>query len=129
MHQFSDSPSITKRFARLVAALLEHLLALASLASWEVKQGFKQTLICSFLLFCTLIFSLVGYFLLLAILIIVATSSWHFTLLFTLEVLALGHFLIVALFVLLLYRHRPTSFLKLTRDELLRDIEALTQDS
>ncbi|MBM3857743.1 MAG: hypothetical protein FJ390_07285 [Verrucomicrobia bacterium] len=128
MHQLPDTPSLTARFARLVAALLEHLLALSSLASWEAKQGVKQTLLCFLLLFLTVIFGLVGYLLLLSILIIAATSSWHLTLLFTLSLLGLGHFLIVGILLFFVYRKRPTSFLKLTRDELLRDIEALNHD-
>jgi len=127
MYQIPDHPSITARFARLVAAVLEHLLALSTLASWEAKQGFKQTLLCFLFLFFILIFGLVGYLLLLAIFVIISISSWHLSLLFTLSLLALSQFFIVGILLLLLYRKRPTSFLKLTREELLRDIETLNR--
>ncbi len=123
--QSPNHPSLTKRFSRLIAALLEHLLALSSLASWEAKQGFKEVLLCLLCLCFALIIGFIGYLLLLAILVVVAISSWHLSLLFTLSLMVLSHFLMLAILLLLFYRNRPTSFLKLTRDELLRDIEML----
>lgn len=123
----SDNPGLTARFARLVAALLEHFLALSSLASWEAKQGLKQALLCGLLLFFALLLGFVAYLLLLAILIIVAVSLWHLSLLFALSLLVLSHFLIIGILFLFLYLKRPISFFKLTRDELLNDIEALNQ--
>ncbi len=125
--QTSDHPGISARLARFVAALLEHFLALSSLATAEAKQGLKQTLLCALLLFCVLILGLVGYLLLLAIIIIIATTSWKLSLLFTLSLLTLSHFLAVGILLLFLYRKRSISFFKLTRDELLHDIEALSQ--
>ena len=127
LFQPSDHPGISARLAGLVAAVLEHLLALSSLATWEAKQGLKQTLICFFLLFFALLLGLAGYLLLLAIIIVVATSLWQLSLLFTLSLLACSHFLIVGILLFLIYRKRQISFFKLTRDEFLHDIEALNQ--
>lgn len=128
MHQPSDHSGISAQFARLLAAVLEHLLALSSLASWEAKQGLRQTLLCVLLLFFALIVALAGYLLLLSLFVIVATSLWHLSLLFTLSLLTLSHFLAMGLLLFFLYRMRPTSIFKLTRAELLNDIEALTRD-
>ena len=123
--QPSDHTGIAARLARFAAALLEHFLALSSLATWEAKQGFKQTLLCGLLLFFALLVGFVGYLLLLAIVIIVATTSWKLSVLFTLSLLTLSHFLAVGILLLCVYRKRSISFFKLTRDELLQDIEAL----
>ncbi|MBX9577770.1 MAG: hypothetical protein K2W97_04765 [Chthoniobacterales bacterium] len=125
--QPSDHPGISARLARFAAALLEHFLALSSLATWEAKQGVKQTLFCALLLFLALLLGLVGYLFLLAIIIIIATTSWKLSLLFTLSLLTLSHFLAVGILLLFLYRKCSISFFKLTRDELLHDIEALNQ--
>jgi uncharacterized membrane protein YqjE len=125
--QQTDSSGIAERLARFTAALLEHFLALASLATWEAKEGIKQTLFCSILLFFALLLIFVVYFLLLAILIIVAISLWQLSLLLTLSLLALSHFLMIGTLLLFLYLKRPMFVLKQTRDELLNDIEALKQ--
>ena len=125
--QPSDHTCIAARLARFAAALLEHFLALSSLATWEAKQGLKQAFLCALLLFFVLLLGLVGYLLLLALLIIVAMTSWHFSLLITLSLLALSHFLIVGILLLFLSQKRSISFFKLTRDELLHDIAALSQ--
>lgn len=126
--QPSDHPGLTARLARFAAALLEHFFALSTLASWEIKQGFQQTLLCFLLLLLVLIFGLVGYLLLLTIFLIVATALWHLSLLLTLSLLTLSHFFIVGILLLVVYRKRPVSFLKLTREELLSDIAALNRD-
>lgn len=125
--QPSDHSTLTSRLTRLTAALLEHFLALSTLASWEAKQGFQQTLLCFFLLLLVLIFGLIGYFLLLTVFVITATTLWHLGLLLTLSLLALSHFFIAGILLLVVYRKRSISFFKRTRDELLSDIAALNR--
>ena len=126
MHQLPNHPDISTRLAALVAALLEHLLALFSLASWETSQGAKKILFCLLLAVVILFLGFVGYLLLLALLLVAATSLWQLNLLLTLSLLALGHFALVGALVFFIYRKRPTSFFILTSSELLRDIEIMT---
>jgi hypothetical protein len=123
--QASDRPGIASHFTRLLAALLEHLLALSSLAACEAKQGARQILLSFLLLFFALLLGVIGYLLLLAILIVVATALWQFTLLLTLSLIALGHFLMAGVLFFYFSRNRKIALFRLTQRELLRDLTTL----
>lgn len=128
MYQNSDHSSITSRLARLIAALLEHLLALSSLAAWEGKEGLKQAFVYLLLTLLALLLGFIGYLLLIAIFLVVAVSLYHFSLLPILIALAGMHFLLVGGLGFFLYQKSHISFFELTRLELLKDIHALKRD-
>lgn len=121
----SQHDGISARILGVSGALLEHLLALFSLAAVETQELFGKVLISLFLFIATLFFLLIGYLSLITALVAFIVATWHLTWPIVLAFIALLHFGIGLALVLLLRCQRSYSPLAITRFELQRDIEYL----
>lgn len=119
--------TILAQFLEWSGALLDHLLALFSLAVMETKELFAKILTCLFLFVATLFFLLIAYLSLLAALVALIVAQCHLSWPIVLGSAALLHFGIAALLIFLLRSHHSYSPLAMTRFEIQRDVESLTR--
>jgi uncharacterized membrane protein YqjE len=116
---------ISARLLGVSGALLEHLLALFSLATAEIQELFGKILVSLFLCVATLFFLLIAYLSLITALVAFIVATWHLAWPIVLGSMALLHFGIGLGLIFLLRYQRSYSPLAMTRLELQRDIESL----
>ncbi len=127
--QPTSNAGISGKFVGVVAALLEHMIALFSLAALEVRQRIKETIICCLLLLAALFFITVGYLSLLVMTATLLVSHHYLNWPLVLGIIMLFHFLLAGLLLILLFKKQSSSFFPLTRRELHTDLQALSSMS
>ena len=124
-----NQSGISAKLAGIAAALLEHVIALFSLAGLEARQLARQTFLCILLALSALLLVLAGYLTLLAMLLTIAVFSFQMSWPLALGIATFAHFTIAGLLLLLVYRKQATPSFILTRTELQCDLEALSSMS
>ncbi|MBX9742274.1 MAG: phage holin family protein [Chthoniobacterales bacterium] len=130
MNFSSPRGGISAQFLGLTKALLEHLLALFSLAALETRELFIKILSSLLLVIVALFLLLIAYLFLTAALVAILILQYHLSWPMTLGAVALIH-AGAAAFVIFLLRRCQTSYspLTMTRLEIQRDIESLMNSS
>lgn len=124
-----NKTGIPERFKELTAALIEHVVAIASLASVEASELLKHSIITLLIAGGILFFGIIGYLSLLGVVVTLAINHFGINLVMGLACVALLHFILAGLLVILL-RCRPSSpAFAMTQEEVKRDIEALRSPS
>ena len=124
-----NNSGIPARLMGLSGALLQHVLALVSLAGLEARQLLKRSLVSILIFVGVLVFVFIGYVALLATLVSIVIIQFGASLSLTLGGVALFHFMIAVLLIFLLRRQQNEPAFAITLQEIQRDIEALTADS
>ena len=110
----------------LSGALLQHVVALISLAGLEARQLLKRSLASILIFVGVLVFVFIGYVALLAALVSIAIIKFGASLSITLGSVALFHFVIAGLFLFFFRCQQSEPAFGITLQEIQRDIEALT---
>ncbi|HLB34902.1 MAG: hypothetical protein A3F67_02655 [Verrucomicrobia bacterium RIFCSPHIGHO2_12_FULL_41_10] len=127
--QRNNNSGISANVTGLSSALLEHCLALASLAALETRQFLKQTLSCLLLFVAVILLLFMGYLTLLATCLVAAVYYFHIGWPYAFGIATLFHFLSAGILIAIISRQQSHAPLPLTRFEIQRDIEALRTSS
>lgn len=113
----------------LSSALLQHVVAILSLAGLEARQLLKRSIASILIFIAILIFIFIGYLALLSTVIAIAIMHFSVSFPLTLAGVALFHFFIAGILILFLRRQQNEPAFAVTLHEIQRDIELLATDS